>query len=371
MTHTTDVAIIGGGLAGLTAALRLRALGFDVTLYESGGYPRHRVCGEFMSPECSAVLNELGLGDAISRHQPATITVVRITAPAGTTWNSPLPAAAIGLSRYAVDALMAEAAVALGVDLRTNTVVRDVQGTLDTGFTLVGNEKTSARVVIGAFGKRSRLDKSLSRRFRGQPAPFTGLKMHYDGPPLDGRVELHTFPGGYCGINEIEDGVANLCLLTETARVREAGGIDGFVAWMRAQNPALDAWMADATLRLPRWEAISQVSFARREPVERDVLMTGDAAGLISPLAGDGMGMAFESGLLAADHAGAFLREETTAAELRADYAAAWTHEFRNRLRLGRALQAAMLRPTMLNVGLGTLQAAPPIGRWLIAATRA
>ncbi len=367
----TDVAVIGGGLAGLSAGIALARRGWKVTLYESGNYPRHRVCGEFLSPECVAALDALDVRRAFDAHRPPTITQTRVTTSDGARWSRALPAVAYGLSRYALDALLAEAAVKAGVRLRTGTTVTGVAGSLDNSFTMqTRNDTTTARVVIGAHGKRSRLDRTLARPFTRQGAGFVGLKMHYDGPSTGNRVELHAFDGGYCGLSHVEGGAVNLCLLARSDRLTAAGSIPAFVDWMGSQNPALGTWLRDAAPRLDRWQAIAQVSFARKSPVAHDLLMTGDAAGLISPLAGDGMGMAFDGGLLAAHHADAYLRGDTTADILRREYSAAWEHQFRERLRVGGLLQRVMLRPSVLSLGLRAVKVMPSLGDLFIAKTR-
>ncbi len=367
----TDVAVIGGGLAGLTAAIALAQRGWGVTLYESGGYPRHRVCGEFLSPECVAALDTLGLRPAFDAQRPVPITRTSVTTPDSGSWSRALPATAYGLSRYALDALLADAAANVGVTVRTGTTVTGVSGSLDNSFTVQTRHETAAfRIVIGAYGKRSRLDHTLDRPFVRRDAGFVGLKMHYDGPSTADRVELHAFDGGYCGLSHVEDGAVNLCLLARSDRLTAAGSISAFVAWMGQQNPALGAWLRDATPRLDRWQAIAQVSFAHKAPVKHDLLMTGDAAGLISPLAGDGMGMAFDGGLLAAHHTHAYLREAASATTLRHDYAAAWEHQFRERLRVGGLLQRVMLRPSVLSLGLRAVNVVPSLGDLFIAKTR-
>src|SRR5215813_9010254 len=111
-----DVAIIGGGVAGCAAAIQLARQGQRVILCEARSYPHHKVCGEFLSPECASMLDELGLPEAIQAVKPAAIQTVAIIAPDGTCWETDLPGAAIGISRYTLDHLMATQAQACGVE---------------------------------------------------------------------------------------------------------------------------------------------------------------------------------------------------------------------------------------------------------------
>src|SRR5215813_7045294 len=123
-----DVAIIGGGVAGCAAAIQLARYGHKVVLCEAQSYPHHKVCGEFLSPECAALLTDLGLATAIQKMNPASIHTVAITAPDGCTWETELPGVAIGVSRYFLYNILAEQARALGVYLRHFATLTDICG---------------------------------------------------------------------------------------------------------------------------------------------------------------------------------------------------------------------------------------------------
>ncbi len=375
-----DTAIIGGGLAGCSAAITLAKQGLRVILVEAKTYPHHKVCGEFLSPECLYLLDELGVLSKLSTFQPTSIDRLAISSSDGTLWEANLPASALGISRYALDDCMAKHAVSQGAVLRQESRVTSIEGNLDKTFKLTVRsdsriEEINAKTVIGAYGKRSNLDRTLKRTFLQKPQPFIALKSHFYGPPLPLRIELHAFSGGYCGMSEIENGKTNVCLLAREEvfqKVTEnaTDHLSAFIEWMQTQNPRLRTWLSQSRQVDERWLSISQVPFVQKQLVENDILMAGDAAGLIAPLAGDGMAMALQAGKLAANYTTAFLTGQISTDRFRQGYAADWTKEFSTRLRLGSILQALMLRPNLLALGLRLLNTVPSLGDFFIKHTR-
>jgi flavin-dependent dehydrogenase len=374
-----DVVVVGGGLAGCSAALSLALSGRSVALYEAKTYPHDKVCGEFLSPESEHYLSRLGVLPAIEQYQPTRISRARIVAPSGIAWSGTFRGAGLGISRRTLDAALAAQARSAGVALYEGAPVSDVSGSLTDGFlirarTPDGVHEVRARAVVGAYGKRGSLDRTLDRDSRQVRTPFVGLKAHFSGSTPGACVDLYPFPGGYCGLSEVEARRVNACLLVRQDVFLRAAGqpadVERFVAWMARQNRSLGDWLQRAQRISPEWLSISQVSFAQKRAVERDVLMAGDTAGLIAPLAGDGMSMALHGGLLAADWLGRFLRGDADADAVRRGYAADWRRAFTGRLRLGRLLQAVLLRPRLLETGLALLNVVPALGDYFVTHTR-
>jgi flavin-dependent dehydrogenase len=153
-------------------------------------------------------------------------------------------------------------------------------------------------------------------------------------------------------------------------RSPSADPAQAFVDWMRRQHPRLEDWLSRAEPLGERWISIAQVPFGPKPAVEGDVLLAGDAAGLIAPLAGDGIAMALRGGLLAAAHLAAFLEGAAQPADLRAAYRRAWQREFGPRLRLARLSQVFLLRPALFGLALRLLNASPVLGHYFITHTR-
>jgi flavin-dependent dehydrogenase len=275
---------------------------------------------------------------------------------------------------------MASHARALGVDFRDLTTVTQIQGSLDTTFDLnlraqTGQDSIRARVVIGAYGKRSNLDRVLDRPFLKIPQPFVGLKSHFYGEHLPGRIHLYTFPGGYCGLSEIENGLMNVCLLVQQdVFYRECDHstrkTTGFIDWMKTQNKALGAWLLAAQPTFKDWISIAQIPFVNKRPMVDDILMVGDSAGLIAPIAGDGMGMALQTSLMASKLVSHYLSEQISAKTLRLQYAAEWRRAFKSRLRLSRLLQTFMMNQRWLKPGLQLMNACPALSQYIVTHTR-
>ena len=369
-----DVAIAGGGPAGCSAAIRLARSGARVILLEGRTYPHDKVCGEFLSPECAPALDALGMTETLAALGPMPIDSVRITAPDGATRQMRLPGVGLGISRGALDEALAGRAHRAGAEVREGTRVTGIVGNLREGFHLAlqtasGRSRVQARTVIAAHGRRGSLDRALKRRFLDRRQPFVALKNHYHGPPPYRRIDLHVFPGGYCGISGIEGGVANVCLLARESVFR-GSSVATFLERIQEQNPRLRDWLSRAQPVRERWLSTAQVPFIRKGPVAGDILMAGDSAGVIVPLAGDGIAMALRSGALAAARTAEFLGGKLSAEQLRRRYAGDWRREFASRMRLARGLQVLMLRPWLLSLGMRLAAVVPSLGGYLVTRTR-
>ncbi|PEN14791.1 FAD-dependent oxidoreductase [Longibacter salinarum] len=367
-----DVIVVGGGLAGCAAATHLAEAGHRVAVLEKGSFPRHKLCGEFLSPEVQEAFRSLGVLDRVQDAGAHEIDRACLTSPRGSTFRSDLPGIALGLSRYALDEMLFERAATAGADTIDGTRVTDISGSLSDGFTVASSTgERTARVVLGAFGKRSTLDRKLERPFLDKPSDLVAFKAHYRGPSVPRTIEIHTFPGGYCGISHVEDDRVNVCWIGNTQSLQDAGGSpEAMLNASLRRNPHLDDRLASAERVTDTFYAVSQVSLEPKSPFTNDVCMIGDTAGMIAPLCGDGMAMALTSAELATPFVDEYLRGTRSAESFREAYSQAWSDMFSLRMRVGRLAHAAAMRPSLAAATVGTLRLAPFIGRWLIRATR-
>ncbi|MFB6097745.1 MAG: NAD(P)/FAD-dependent oxidoreductase, partial [Salinibacter sp.] len=239
-----DAVVIGGGLAGCSTAHQLARRGHDVLLAEQTTYPRHKLCGEFLSPEAQASFRGLGVLEAVRQAGAHSIDQAVLSAPSGTMTRAPLPASALGLSRYELDQLLFRQAGRAGADGRSGTRVTDVRGHLDSGFRVtVGTDTVTTRLVFGAYGRRGRLDRTLDRSFLAEQTPYVGFKAHFAGPTasdLQNTIELHSAPGAYCGLSPVENDRINVCWIGHTDQLNAAGGTpEGWLHEGLRRNPVL------------------------------------------------------------------------------------------------------------------------------------
>ncbi|MBN7814161.1 NAD(P)/FAD-dependent oxidoreductase [Algoriphagus pacificus] len=328
--------IIGGGLAGLVSAYLLAKNGQEVLLIEKKNYPFHRVCGEYVSKEALGFLNREGL-------YPTHLDLPEVmkflfSDTSGDSVTIPLDLGGFGVSRYELDYFLYQKAINVGVQFLLGTQVYHLNFEEREDLfelELSDNSHLKARNVIGAFGKRSRLDKDMNRPFISQRSPYIGVKYHVKMDYPQDTVALHNFEGGYCGINAIEHDKFNICYLGSREQLRELGSIEAMEKEFLWKNPQLKKVFTEAEFLFEKPEVINEINFEPKAPVENHVLMAGDAAGLITPLCGNGMAIAIHSAKMAAEA----LIQGASRKAIEHQYASSWKRNFQKRLWVGRKVQ--------------------------------
>ena len=274
-----------------------------------------------------------------SQHKPPEIQRFQLSSVAGKNEILPLDLGGFGISRYTFDQFLYEKAKAVGVEFYLQEEANDIQFGDDTFIVQTSMRKLSANVVIGAFGKRSKIDVQLKRRFIQKRSPYVGVKYHIRTDHPSDLIALHNFDGGYCGMSNVEDGKTNLCYLTHRDNIRKFKSIDEMERVILHKNPILKDIFLNSDFLFDKPETINEISFETKQPVEDHILMSGDAAGMITPLCGNGMAMAIQSSKLLSDEVVNYIRKNGVREKLEQNYMRVWNAHFSKRLWFGRQVQ--------------------------------
>lgn len=335
----TDVIIIGGGLAGLSSAIHLSNHGFRVLVLEKNSYPKHKVCGEYISNEVLPYLDYLGID--VFKLGAKKINKLELSTAKNKLIKSDLPLGGFGISRYCLDNALAKKAKSNHVKIIQDSVV-DIQF-LNDEFSVEtkNNSIYKSKIVIGAYGKRSNIDIKLNRKFIKNKSPYLAVKTHVKGNFPSNLVALHNFEGGYCGVSKVEDNSINLCYITNFESFKKFKDIGEFQQKVIFKNNALKSIFENSKPVFEEPLSISQISFATKNPVENHIIMCGDTAGMIHPLCGNGMSMAIRSSQMASESIIDYLQGKIESRQnLEKTYRQAWDKEFKNRLRVGHFVAA-------------------------------
>jgi flavin-dependent dehydrogenase len=364
-----DIIIVGGGLAGLTAALHLSRRNYSVLVIEKKRYPHHKVCGEYVSNEVIPYLEQLGV--SFEGLQVKQIDTLLLSSSLGKSVQTKLPLGGIGISRFAFDHLLFEKAIEKDVDFQMDTVLRIDYKENNFTITTEQDRQFSTGIVIGAYGKRDSLDKRLHRTFIQNKSSWLGVKAHYkcDGFP-DNLVALHNFSGGYGGLSKTETGAVNFCYLTSYKSFQKEKSIAEFNTNVVARNPYLGEFLEKATPVFEEPLTIAQISFQPKTAVHNHILMCGDTAGLIHPLCGNGMAMAIHAAKIASELICEYMEsKDRKRSRLEEHYEKLWSEAFTKRLWTGRQLQTVLLNETASSFAINLAIMSPVVLRRLIKNT--
>jgi flavin-dependent dehydrogenase len=389
-----DAVIVGGGPAGSSAAIHLARGGARVLLAEQKKFPRAKLCGEFISPECLEHFARLGVMERMMEAGGAQLSETLFYSRSGRSVNVPsawfgaTSSCALGLSRAEMDARLLERARAVGVE-----VLEEAQATgvcfekgrvrgvsLKAGGRLL---EVSSLVAIDATGRARALsrraveDERTGKRAQVNRPSLVAFKAHLEGAAGgDTHCEIYFYRGGYGGLSRVENGLSNLCFIASARDVRACGNDAARVmreVLMKNRRAARTLAGAHA---VGGWLAVALDGFGRRRLVPAHGLLSiGDAASFIDPFTGSGMLMALESGELAAETIArhlAALRSDGRESfqETAADYRALYQKTFGARLRVCALMRRAAFVPRFAETLIFALGASERTRRYLARSTR-
>jgi menaquinone-9 beta-reductase len=293
-------------------------------------------------------------------------TKFQFTSPSGRVLETDLDLGGFGISRYTLDNYLYQLALKNGVEFLLENAVETIDYQEDNFIIKTLNQTFESRFVIGAFGKRTKLDATLKREFFTKRSPYIGVKYHIKTDFPKDLIALHNFKDGYCGISAIEEDKYCLCYLTTRENLRQFGTISAMEKNILWKNPHLKRIFTESEFLYEKPEVINEISFAPKTAVENNILMAGDSAGLITPLCGNGMAMAIHGAKLLSE---SILENYGNRDLVEKTYQKAWNQHFSQRLWVGRNVQRLFGNEVVSEIALSSLKLFKPALKAIIKAT--
>ncbi len=316
-TKSFDVVIVGAGPAGATAAFFLRQQGLDVALLDKATFPREKTCGDGLTPRAIGVLDEIGILDDLLV-EGCKMDEATVFAPNGTpvTTQMPIredhPPIMLAIPRYKLDNFILQKAVEAGADLCEGINVQDVQIEAN-GVKVVGRYKGQQMVINGRMGIMAvGASMGLLKRMgilKKTPTLTLAARAYYEGvQDLSGRFEFY-FEGiplpGYGWVFPLSENTANIGAGIFEIRNRKKDNRTAQMVMEQFLNiPKMKHHLAHAKRVGPIKGYPIRTDFATAPTYAQNLMLAGEAAGLVNPLTGEGIDYALESGKIAAQHLG-------------------------------------------------------------------
>lgn len=364
-----DVTIIGGGLAGLSLAIDLRKRGYSILVVEKGNYPRHKVCGEYISMESYEYLK--GICPSLIKVDVPLIKKFKLSSIGEKEFNTILDLGGFGISRYLLEDLLFIEAKNVGVVFALNEKAIDVAFNDKTESYLVttNSNKYSSSLVCKSAGRKSNFEaKEDLDNTRG--TNYVGVKYHIKIKRDAEQIEIHNFPGGYCGISNIEEGRSCLCYIVNSKMLNNAGNsISELEKKYLYQNKNLKIIFDNAEFITKTPVTISGINFRIKNPVYDTVFYLGDAAGSIAPITGNGMSICFRSASVLAVNIDKYFCGKITKQQLIENYKLFWNKEFSARIKLSRFFQKLSEFPLLTKLSIWCFNLFPQFAKSVIKLT--
>ena len=371
-----DVIIAGAGPAGSSAGIHLARHGFRVLLVEQKKFPRPKLCGEFISPECEHHFKKLGVAESMMGEAPSLITDTVFYSARGQHVTVPSHwfggATALGLSRAVMDDVLLRRARECGVNVVEGAMISEP--VLNNGrvsgvrLKLDGQEREyHAPITIDATGRARILTKKFGHK-KAQNAHIA-FKVHLRNTRVaPNACEIYFYPGGYGGLSSIEGGLSNLCFIISAEQVKRNHSDPHTVVREAVMRNARAAYTLEHAQAQSEWLSASWERFGRQRPSPaKGLLAIGDSAAFIDPFTGSGMLMAFESGELAAE---VIVRHQDNLAAVESAYASEYVRKFDSRLRISGLLRRAAFKPRLAGCAIGIVGASTRLKSKIVRATR-
>ncbi|HYY57296.1 MAG TPA: NAD(P)/FAD-dependent oxidoreductase [Pyrinomonadaceae bacterium] len=394
LSNSYDAIVVGGGPSGTSAAIHLAASGARVLLAEQKRFPRAKLCGEFISPECLDHFKRLGVLESMTGAGGTSLSETLFYSRRGASvsvpsaWFGGGQSLALGLSRAEMDERLMRRAREAGVvvlqEARATSLLTEEGRVCGVRLKVAGDDEAReyrSRVAIDATGRARALARHVEAKgsdgIKGEGkrrAPLVAFKAHLEGARVNPlHCEIYFYRGGYGGLSSVEGGLSNLCFIVSSGDARSYNGdAEKMVREIVATNSRAALTLAPPARAASEWLAVALDGFGRREVVPAyGLLAVGDAASFIDPFTGSGMLMALESGALAAEAVTRWLElggEPFDA--LARDYRAIYAERFSRRLRVCTVLRRAAFVPRLAEAAIIALGTSDRLRRRLARSTR-
>jgi flavin-dependent dehydrogenase len=372
-----DIAIIGGGPAGSSAAILLSKKGYSVTLVEKKSFPREVLCGEFISKEVVEFLLENSLYKEFLKLSPNPISSFRFSGENGKDLLASLKFPAYGIRRSKLDNFLLSKAGENGTEIFQPAEAKEIQKQSE-GYLIKIKPDTGeefslySKIIIAAYGKQNILDKNFGRDFYGVKSKLNGVKFHIDKANFDSfnseEIQVYTGHNIYCGINAVDNNTITLCFLEKRDKFQYSP--KEYLLRLSRQNKKFNALFNknffDSIDKLQVY-GTGNIYFGKRDIVNEGIFYIGDSAGVIAPLVGDGIGIAVQSARLVSD---ILCRNNLVKEKAGKEYKKEWRNKFLRRMLLAGIIQKIVLNNYLRNPGIRMISFFPGVLSTIIKYTR-